>query len=119
MSEDDGVSLSLEPPDTLDQLGLAAEFRLRLVVLAEVGPWQVRDGATVIAYRTITLTLQTTYALVARSQAAPSGFGGDFVETSLGRDRLYLNDHVTVDCRHEGQRLLALKITVIEPKAED
>jgi hypothetical protein len=87
-------------------------------VLAEVGPWQVRDGATVITYRTITLMPQTTYAIVARAQAAPSGFGGDFVETGLGRDRLHPNDYVTVDCRHEGRRLLALKITAIEPRAD-
>ena len=88
-------------------------------VLAEVGPWQVRDGATVITYRTITLAPETEFAIVARADAASSGFGGDFVETRLGPESVYLNDYVTVDCRHEGKRLVALKITVTELPAPE
>jgi hypothetical protein len=91
----------------------------RTFVLAEVGPWQVRDGATVITYRTITLAPETAFAIVARADAAPSGFPGDFVETALGPEAVYLNDYVTVDCRHAGRRLVALKITVTEPSADD
>jgi hypothetical protein len=83
-------------------------------VLGEVGPWQVRNGATVITYRTITLAPETEFAVVARADTAPSGFPGDFVETPVGPDRVYLGDYVTVDCRHEGNRLVALKITVPE-----
>jgi hypothetical protein len=91
----------------------------RTFVLAEVGPWQTRDGATVITYRTIALTPETEMAIVARADAAPSGFPGDFVETALGPEDVYLSDYVTVDCRHEGRRLVALKITVTEPWADD
>ncbi|MBI1846536.1 MAG: hypothetical protein HYR86_06145 [Candidatus Rokubacteria bacterium] len=91
----------------------------RTFVLAEIGPWQVRDGATVITYRTITLAPETEFAIVARADQAPSGFPGDFVETPLGPAGVYLNDHVTVDCRHEGKRQVALKITVIELPAAD
>jgi len=87
----------------------------RTFVLAEVGPWQVRQGETVITYRTITLAPETEFAIVARADAAPTGFPGDFVETRLGPEGVYMNDHVTVDCRHEGKRLMALKIVVIEP----
>ncbi len=83
-------------------------------VLAEVGPWRVRKGATVISYRTITLAPETGYAIVARTDQAPSGFQGDFVETPIGPESVYLHDYVTVDCRHEGKRLMALKITVTE-----
>ena len=90
----------------------------RTFVLAEVGPWQVRKGATVITYRTITLVPETEFAIVARA-TTPSGFAGDFVESRLGPDGLYLNDYATVDCRHEGKRLVALKITVTEPPAGD
>ena len=90
----------------------------RTFVLAEVGPWQVRNGATVVTRRTITLEPGTELAIVARDDASPSGFPGDFVETRLGPDGVYLNDYVTVDCRHDGQRLIALKITVTEPWAE-
>lgn len=86
----------------------------RTFVLAEVGPWQVRNGATVVTYRTIELAPQTQFTIVARIDAAPSGFRGDWVEFAIGPERVYLNDQVTVDCRHEGKRLVALKITVVE-----
>ena len=89
----------------------------RTFVLAEVGPWQVRNGAIVITRRTITLTPETEFAIVARDVTA-GGFPGDFAETRLGPDGVYLNDYVTIDCRHEGRRLVALKITVIEPSLE-
>lgn len=86
----------------------------RTFVLAEVGPWQVRDGATVVTYRTVELAPETRFAIVARMDAAPSGFRGDWVEFEIGPERVYLNDQVTVDCRHEGQRLVAVKIIVVE-----
>lgn len=81
-------------------------------VLAEVGPWRVRDDATVITYRTITLTPETEFAIVARSDHPTTGFPGDFVEMRVGPEDVYLNDYVTVDCLHEGKRLIARKITV-------
>jgi hypothetical protein len=93
--------------------------KARTFVLAELGPWQVRNGATVITYRTITLAPETEFAMVARAGAAPSGFGGDFVETRFGPEGVYLNDYVTIDCRHEGKRLVALKITVTELPAPE
>ena len=83
-------------------------------VLAEVGPWKVHNGATTITYRTITVTPETRFAIVGRDAESPSGFAGDFVETPLGPDGVYLNDYVTIDCVHEGKRLIALKITVTE-----
>ena len=86
----------------------------RTFVLAEVGPWQVRDGATVVTHRTIELAPETRFAIAARVDAAPSGFRGDWVEFEIGPERVYLNDRVTIDCRHEGKRLVALKITVVE-----
>ena len=86
----------------------------RTFVLAEVGPWQLRNGATVITYRTITLLPGTQFAFVARGDHGTAGFPGDFVEIPLEPDAVYLHDYVTVECRHEGTRLLALKITVME-----
>jgi hypothetical protein len=77
-------------------------------VLAEVGPWRLRNGVTVVTHRTITLAPDTQFALVERAVEAPSGFAGDFVERRLGPEHVYLNDYVTVACRHEGQRLVAL-----------
>jgi hypothetical protein len=86
----------------------------RTFVLAEVGPWQVRDGATVITKRTITLLPETTFAMVGRVDDAPSGFPGDFIEVPLGPEAVYLKDYVTVECRHEGKKMFAQKITVTE-----
>jgi hypothetical protein len=83
-------------------------------VLAEVGPWQTRNGATVVTYRTITVTSETQFAIVGRGEEAASGFPGDFVEMRLEPDGIYLNDYVTINCLHEGKRLVALKITVTE-----
>ena len=88
-------------------------------VLAEVGPWQVRDGATVITHRTIALAAETEFSIVARVDSAPSGFRGDFVEFPIGPERVYLNDYVTVVCRRDGKRLVALTITVIEMPAPE
>jgi hypothetical protein len=85
-----------------------------MFVLAEVGPWQLRHGATVITYRTITVTPETEFAIVARRDAAANAYAGEFVETPIGPDGLYLNDFVTIDCVHERKRLIALKITVTE-----
>jgi hypothetical protein len=89
----------------------------RSFVLTEVGPWRVQDGATVITNRRIELTPETEFAIVARFDAPPSGFRGDFVEFKIGPERVYLNDRITVECRHEGRRLVALKITVVEVPA--
>lgn len=48
---------------------------------------------------------------------SPSGYAGDFVETMVGPEGVYLGDFVTVECVHEGQRLVALKITVTDMPA--
>ncbi len=86
-------------------------------ILAEVGPWEVRDGVTLVTYRTVALTAETAFAIVRRTAKLPSGFAGDFVETALDASEVYVTDYVTVDCRHEGRRLVALKITVVEVPA--
>jgi hypothetical protein len=86
-------------------------------VLAEVGPWKVRDGKTVVTYRTITVTPETEFAIVGRDYDGFEGLPGGFVEGAIGGDEIYLNDYVTIDCRHEGRRLIALKITVVEVTA--
>lgn len=82
-------------------------------VLSEVGPWEVRDGATVTTRRTIALTPETRFAIVVRADETPSGFPRDFVEIPVTRDRVFLNDWVTVEARREGGRLLAEKVTVV------
>jgi len=93
---------------------VAVDERAGTFVLAEVGPWQVRDGDTLMTYRTIALTPETAFAIVFRDEEAPSGYRDDFVETPLEPWAVYVDDHVTVDCRHEGARLVAVKITVTD-----
>src|SRR5919108_2266668 len=69
----------------------------RSFVLAEVGPWQMKRGSTVITSRRISLLPETAFAIVGRVDDAPSGFAGDFVVVPLTAEEVYLNDYVTVD----------------------
>ena len=87
-----------------------------LVQLAEIGPWKVRQGETVIIYRSIEMTPATTLTMVRRDEEPLSGFPGDWVEEGLEPWDLLEGDFVTVDCLHEGGRLIALKITVVAPE---
>jgi hypothetical protein len=82
--------------------------------LAEIGPWKVHDGQTVITYRTIAITPETEFAIVGREYATINGWPGEFVESALPPDGLYVDDYVTVDCLHKGAKQIALKITVSE-----
>ena len=115
-----GLTASASAEQTLKHSGsiVSVAENAKTFVLAEVGPWRVRKGATVITYRTIALTPETEFAIVARA-TAPGGFAGDLVESRLGPEDVYVNDYVTVDCRHEGKRLVALKITVTEPAGDN
>jgi hypothetical protein len=88
--------------------------RAGTLVLAEVGPWQVRSGETVVTRRTIALAPKTTFAIVKRTPKAPNEFPGDLVELPIDVSEVYVTDYVTVECRLEGKRLIATKITVID-----
>ena len=115
-----GSAASASPAQTMKHSGtiVAIADDGKTFVLAEVGPWRGRNGATVVTRCTITLTPETEFAIAARHVEPPGGFPGEFVETPLGPDGVYLYDYVTVDCLHEGKRLVALKLTVTEPWLE-
>ena len=83
-------------------------------MLAELGPWQVRDGRTVVTHRTVAITAATRFAIAFREQEAPSGYRDDFVETPLEAWAVYVGDFVTVECEEKRGRLTALKITVTD-----
>jgi hypothetical protein len=85
-----------------------------MLVLAEIGPWMVREGKTVITYRTITLTPDTAFAIASRDYATLEAWPGQFVENALPAGSIYANDYVTIDCLHKGTQQIALKITVSE-----
>lgn len=93
---------------------VAIDDKAATIVLAEIGPWKVRQGKTVITHRTITVTPETEFAIVGREYATLNGWPGEFVEGVLVPGAIYVNDFVTIDCLHKGERLIALKITVTD-----
>jgi hypothetical protein len=75
-------------------------------------------GKPVLTYRTITVTPETQLAIVGRDYANFDGLPDSFVEGPLEPGEIYReNDYITIDCLHEGKRLVALKITVVEVAA--
>ncbi len=89
------------------------------IVVGEVGPWRVKEGATEITPRTVAVTAGTEFKQVRRAEGAgPTGWVGEFVEVAVGPWELKRGDFVTVQVRHEGPRLTALKVAVsvlVEP----
>jgi len=87
----------------------------RTLVLDEVGPWKVVRGATQLTERTIALTPRTEILLVRR---APEGgaFPNDFVRTALAPADLAAGDFITARVAREGDRLVAVVITVVRPE---
>lgn len=96
---------------------VAVDQRAGTIVLAEVGPWRVRQGRTEVTHRTIVVRPETTVTLVMRADDAPSGFPGDFVAVALDPWDLEVGDFATVECQHEGRRLIGLRITLTVPEA--
>jgi hypothetical protein len=85
------------------------------LVLDEVGPWQVTDGRTVITKRRIAVAPATEMVMVRRD--ATASFPGAFVTRPLSRS-VAVGDFVSVECTHEGEKMLALRITVIDPQPQ-
>jgi len=79
--------------------------------LGEVGPWRVEQGVLQITRRTISVTPDTEFVLAKRAKEGVK-YPGDFVEERLDPWNVAVGDFVTVECRHEGKRLIALKIAV-------
>lgn len=84
-----------------------------VMILEEVGPWRVERGATVVTRRMISLTPSTKYDLFMRVNA-PGAFAGDFIEVILDIDHVAPGDFVTVEGVRDGERLVALTVTVAE-----
>lgn len=106
---------SVRAADLMKHSGVIVDFdgKTDTIVVAEVGPRRVPDGATVITYQRIALTPETQFAIVFRTEGRMR-FAGDFVESPLERAGVYVDDSVTVECRHERGRMIALKITVVD-----
>lgn len=106
-------------PATWRHSGCVVAVGPHSIVVAEVGPWRVRAGETVLTERRIEIARATEFVLAQRVADAPSGFPGDFVEEPLVDWRLVRGDHVTVECVHRGARMIAVKVTVLNPGARE
>lgn len=86
------------------------------VVVGEVGPWRVRQGQTEITNLTFRVTGETKFVRAERrAEAGPAGWPGGFVEVSLGALDVKEGEFVTVEAERAGERLVALKVTVVRP----
>ncbi len=98
---------------------LALNKEAGTIVVGEVGPWRVKEGATEITPRTVAVTAGTEFKQVKRAAGAgPTGWVGEFVEVAIAPWELKKGDFVTVQVRHEGPQLTALTVAVsavVEP----
>jgi hypothetical protein len=85
------------------------------LVLDEVGPWKtLQDGTTVVTKRIIIVTPETEMVVVRRQ--ATEWYPAEFITLPLVRE-VAPGDFVTVECRHDGPRMTALQIVVVEPES--
>ena len=87
--------------------------RVGMILIEEVGPWQVRKGVTQVTRHTIVVLPSTKIASHIRVNVA-GRFAGDFIEVPLTLGDVALGDFVTVECRRERGALIALSIAVAE-----
>jgi len=84
-----------------------------VMIMEEVGPWQVEQGRTVVTRRTIGLTSATTFNTFIRVDV-PGRFAGDFIEVALDAEDITPGDFVTAECLDERGRLVAVRVTMAE-----
>lgn len=92
---------------------MGIDDRVGMILIEEVGPWQVRKGVTQVRRHTIVVTPSTKIASHIRVNV-PGRFAGDFIEVPLTLSDVSLGDFVTVECRRERGQLIAVSIAVAE-----
>ncbi len=85
------------------------------ITVGELGPWKVVRGETVVTPRVIAVTPETEFARVRRAAEGETPWPRGFVEDRLASWEVKAGDFVTVECRLEGERMVALKVTVAAP----
>lgn len=86
------------------------------MIVEGMGPWRVKDGVTQLERRTLGVAPAAEFVRIERAtEAAPSGWPGDFIERALPRWQVKAGDWVTVTARREGARVTAIRIDVGEP----
>ena len=95
---------------------LAVDKAAGTIVLEGLGPWQMKDGKTIVNRQSFAVTPSTKFSQVKRAAgAAPSGWIGDYVEAPLPVWQVKQGDFVTVSVKGD-KRPTALKITVVDTR---
>jgi hypothetical protein len=95
---------------------LAIDVAHGQLVLEEVGPW--REGVAQRTRRTIALMPETEYAIGLRANP-PGGFPGEFIEGPLHPTDIEVGDMITVLCRKDGHRPVAIKIIFADTQSSE
>jgi hypothetical protein len=86
------------------------------IVVEGMGPWRIKEGVTQVERRTIGVMPSTEFVRLKRATGlAPSGWGGDFVESALPGWQVKPGDWVTVTVKADDKRPTAVRIDVWEP----
>jgi hypothetical protein len=85
----------------------------RLIVIDEIGPWQVRQGVTQVTRHVFSVPPSAKIASHIRLNI-PGRFQGDFIEVGLELSDVSVGHFVTVEYRRERNRLIATSIAVAE-----
>jgi hypothetical protein len=96
---------------------LAVDQAAGTIVLGEVGPWRLKDGATEVTRRTIAVTPATEFARVKRLEGAgPNGWIGAFMEERIAAWSIEPGDFATVTVTVDpgATRPTAAKVTVVD-----
>jgi len=86
------------------------------MVVEEIGPWIQSRGAHVVSEHVVALQPSTKFVVFIRVDA-PGRFAGDFVEVALEATDVSPGDFVTVEASREGDRLVAVTVTVAERRS--
>lgn len=85
----------------------------RLIVVDEIGSWQLRGGVTRVTRHFVSVPLSAKIVSHIRVNVA-GRFEGDFIEVALTLSDVSVGDFVTVEGRRARGRLIATSITVAE-----
>jgi hypothetical protein len=108
-----GLVIALAGEPIYRHSGTVIAVERSAIVLGEVGPWKAEDGFTVVTERRVIVTRATEFVAVYRDYDDATGYLGDFREAPLVDWELLPGDIVTIECEHEGDRMIALKVTVL------
>ncbi len=92
---------------------VAIDIRGGQLVFEEIGPWRAHGGVMQTIRRTVELVPATRFTFASWADT-PCGLLGAWVEGPLDPVFLDVGDAITIECRHEGARLIAVKVIVTD-----